>query len=174
MSTISGRQVIDSLEIPPDQLKEFRELLATWENGNRKDVRDEMVDHGDDLPWLMTFGAYFLVRLGVAEYAILFRLVDAWTTERKRAAKPATINDCKTRFRFRWPNTGVHVNATYDHLGGRLALELEPGDRQSATKDEWVIAYSACQDLEGNYFSMRDVRSCLREAGVPDDAFPSY
>jgi hypothetical protein len=64
-----------ALQIPPDRLREFRELSETWRNGNRKDVRDALLANREDLTWPMMFAPFFVHRFGWAEYGILVRLV---------------------------------------------------------------------------------------------------
>jgi hypothetical protein len=67
---------IDMREIPGPLLAEFRRLCATWEDGNRKDVRDAVIAHRGELPWLLLFTAVFLNDLGWDEYQILGRLIE--------------------------------------------------------------------------------------------------
>lgn len=160
--------LIKQLDITTEQLELFRKLVLAWETQSTGYVSDAVLDHSDDLSWVMKFSGYFAARLGSGEFAGLVRLVDKWTAERTRAATSA-VNTCKTLFRFRCPNTRVHINGTYEHLSGDLTLTLAPADRYTATKDEWVTAFTLANDLEGNYFSLNDLRIAFREAGVPDD-----
>jgi hypothetical protein len=166
---MNTNRLVRSLELSSPLVREFQTLCNVWSQrkvGNEKQVRDAVLDHGDDLPWLLAFGAYFLARLGVAEYATLFRLVDAWAAERKRAAQP----DCKTRFRFTCPGTRAFIHADYDHMTGKLDLTVYEDDLADSDEAETAVAFIA--EHEGNYFYIRDVRNALVKAGVPDHQIP--
>jgi hypothetical protein len=170
MIELYSRGVVKHLDIRLARSREFQTLVNAWNarsRGNEKRVRDAVLDHGDDLPWLIAFAAYFLAKVGVEEYAILFKLVDAWATERKRATAP----EHASYFRFRCPTAPqVEVHADYNRLTGRLLLV--PDLAGGAKARQAAVAF--CEEHDGNYFFMRDVRDALVKAGVPDEVFPSY
>jgi hypothetical protein len=75
------------------------------------------------------------------------------------------MSDCTTRFTFPCPDTGVDIAGTFNHMTGRLDLtpvdtidNIEPGARRE------TLAF--CEEHEGNYFYLRDVRIALRDAGL--------
>lgn len=161
--------VIRALKIDPAQAKHFRELAGAWQNGNRKDVRDVVLDRHGVLSWLLPFLAFFLDKLGPEEYGILLRLVVEGEKTRKTNPVP---NDCKSRFVISIPATGVSALCVYSHTTGRFDIHPDKAADGRVDEDSWARAVAFCEELEGNYFLLRDVTHALDEQGVDADQLP--
>lgn len=83
-------------------------------------------------------------------------------------------NDCKTRWTAKLAN-GVDVHCVFDHNTGRF--DMAPNDFIGGVEADaaiWRETREICDDLEGNYFYLRDVQTMFRNAGIETDSMPSY